>query len=101
MNGTHAVRRRICMLAPSHPSWDPRVAQRESASLAKLGHTVALVAMHEDGRPAVAGVELLALPKVRMTRWHRIKTMCRVYRLARRWNADVFHRLPRDRGIYA
>ncbi|MCH8805355.1 MAG: glycosyltransferase family 4 protein [Planctomycetes bacterium] len=86
-----SLRRRICMLAPSHPSWDPRVAQRESASLAKLGHTVALVAMHEDGRPGVAGVEVLALPKTPMTRWLRIKTMWRVYQMARRWKADVYH----------
>ena len=79
------------MLAPSHPSWDPRVVMRETKSAAKLGHQMGLVAMHDDSREFPEGIELLPLPRERVPRWKRIKLMRRVYRMARRWPADVYH----------
>ena len=82
---------RICMLAPSHPAWDPRVVQREARSLARLGFHVGVVAMHDHGKPFAEGLELLPLPREPLTRWKRIKIMWRVYRLGLRFHADVYH----------
>lgn len=82
---------RICMLAQSHPAWDPRVVRRESLSLVKQGHRVALIAMHDGQAHVPPEIELLPLPMRRLTRWKRIKTMWRAYRIARRWPADVYH----------
>jgi len=79
------------MLAPSHPSWDPRVVHREAASLVKLGHTVAVVAMHDPSRPAPENILLLSLPQVQLTRWRRFKRLWMTYGLGRSWPADVYH----------
>ncbi len=82
---------RVCMLAPSHPAWDPRVVQREARSLAKLGHRVSVVAMHDGKKPFPAELELLPLPSRKLTRWKRARLIWRVYRMALRWRADVYH----------
>lgn len=84
-------RLRVCMLAPSHPAWDPRVVQREARSLAKMGHRVSVVAMHDGRRPFPPELELLPLPSRRLNRWKRALLIWRVYRMALRWRADVYH----------
>jgi len=82
----------ICMLSPTHEMWDPRVVMRESCSLVKAGHRVALVAMSNESREFVEGVELLPAPKVNTSsRWQRLLAMGRVYCLGRKWPADVYH----------
>ncbi len=82
----------ICMLCPSHHSWDPRVVMRESRSLIKAGHRVAIVAKADESREFIEGAELLEAPKVNWySRWERIRAMWRVYRIARSWPADVYH----------
>lgn len=79
------------MMAPSHVSWDPRVVQRESASLAGMGHEVAVIAMHEAQNPVPEGIELLPLKKRKLTRVGRMLQLWRVYSLASGWRADVYH----------
>jgi len=82
---------RVCMLAPSHPAWDPRVVQREARSLAKLGHRVGVVAMHDGKTPFPPELELLPLPKRGPNRWRRALLIGQVFRTALRWRADVYH----------
>jgi len=79
------------MLAPAHPTWDPRVVQREARSLAKLGHRVSVVAMHDGSRPFPPELELIPLPPRGPNRWRRALLIWRVYRTALRWRADVYH----------
>ena len=79
------------MIAPLHTTWDPRVAMRESRSLLKAGHRVALVAMHDSSRKFVEGAEVLPSPHVSPSRWERLRAMRRVYQLARGWPAEVYH----------
>lgn len=82
---------RVCMLAPSHPAWDPRVVQREARSLAKMGHLVSVVAMHDGTRPFPPELEILPVPLRRLNRWKRALLLWRVYRMALRWRADIYH----------
>jgi len=56
------------------------------------GHRVALVAMANESREFVEGVELLPAPKIKISsRWQRLLAMRRVYCLGRKWPADVYH----------
>jgi len=84
-------RLRVCMLAPSHPAWDPRVVQREARSLARTGYRVSVVAMHDESRPFPPELELLPLPSRELNRWKRALYLWRVYRMALRWRADIYH----------
>ena len=79
------------MLAPSHPSWDPRVVMREARSLVAQGHRVALVAKHDPRRTVPAGIEVLPLPPQVLSRRQRALQIRRICRIARQWQADVYH----------
>ena len=82
---------RILKLAPAHPSWDPRVVQKQGRSLARAGHQVSVIALDDRASEAVEGVELLGLPNKQRTRWQRLGMMFRVFGMARRHPADVYH----------
>jgi len=79
------------MIAPSHPSWDPRVAMKESHSLSRKGHKVALIAMYDPEKECPNGIEILPLEHKHQSRWDRIKQLPKIYRIARSWPADVYH----------
>jgi glycosyltransferase involved in cell wall biosynthesis len=90
---TDAVRQRrakICVLTSVHLPFDGRVFHKEACSLAKAGYEVTLIACH-DREETVSGVRIVPLPKPG-SRLHRMTAVLwRLYRLAVRENADVYH----------
>lgn len=90
---TDAVRQRrakVCMLTSVHIPFDGRIFHKEACSLAKAGYEVTLIACH-DKEETVSGVRIVPLPKPR-SRLHRMTgVLWRLYRLAVRENADVYH----------
>lgn len=90
---TDAVRQRrarVCVLTSVHIPFDGRVFHKEACSLAQAGYEVTLIACH-DREETVSGVRIVPLPKPR-SRLHRMTAVLwRLYRLAVRENADVYH----------
>jgi len=83
-------RARGCILTSVHIPFDGRVFHREACSLAKAGYDVTLIAKH-DKEETVSGVRVVPLPKPR-SRLHRMTAVLwRLYRLAVREDADVYH----------
>jgi glycosyltransferase involved in cell wall biosynthesis len=83
-------RAKVCVLTSVHIPFDGRVFHKEACSLAKAGYEVVLIARH-DKEETVAGVRVIPLPKPR-SRLHRMTgVLWRLYRLAVRENADVYH----------
>ncbi len=83
-------RGKVCVLTTVHMPFDGRVFHRGARSLAKAGYEVTLIARHTK-EEVVGGVRVLPLPasKNRIERVTRV--MWRLYRLAVRENADVYH----------
>ncbi|HSW02149.1 MAG TPA: glycosyltransferase family 4 protein [Sedimentisphaerales bacterium] len=83
-------RAKVCVLTSVHIPFDGRVFYKEACSLVKAGYNVTLIARH-DKEETVAGVRVVPLPKPR-NRLHRMTAVLwRLYRLAVRENADVYH----------
>jgi glycosyltransferase involved in cell wall biosynthesis len=83
-------RAKVCVLTSVHIPFDGRVFHKEACSLAKAGYDVVLIARH-DKEETVSGVRVVPLPKPR-SRLHRMTgVLWRLYRLAVRENADVYH----------
>ncbi|HON90881.1 MAG TPA: glycosyltransferase family 4 protein [Sedimentisphaerales bacterium] len=81
---------KVCVLTSVHIPFDGRVFHKEACSLAKAGYEVVLIARH-DKEESVCGVRIVPLPKPR-NRLHRMTVVLwRLYRLAVRENADVYH----------
>jgi glycosyltransferase involved in cell wall biosynthesis len=89
-DSSHQPRAKVCVLTSVHIPFDGRVFHKEAKSLAKAGYDVVLIARH-DKEEVVDGVRVVPLPqpKNRMQRMTRI--MWRLYRLAVKENADVYH----------
>ncbi len=83
-------RAKVCVLTSVHIPFDGRVFHKEARSLAKAGYEVVLIARH-DKEETVGGVRVVPLPqpKSRLQRMTRI--LWRLYRLAVKENADVYH----------
>jgi glycosyltransferase involved in cell wall biosynthesis len=83
-------RAKVCILTSVHIPFDCRVFHREAVSLAKAGYDVTLIARH-DKEEVVSGVRMVPLPQWK-NRFHRMTgVLWRLYRLAVRENADVYH----------
>jgi glycosyltransferase involved in cell wall biosynthesis len=91
MNDVSKQRRaKVCVLTSVHIPFDGRIFHREAKSLAQAGYDVVLIARH-DKAETVGGVRVVPLPKPK-NRLHRMtKVLWRLYRLALRENADVYH----------
>lgn len=70
--------------------FDGRVFHRGARSLAKAGYNVTLIARHTK-EEVVGGVRVLPLPTPKNRLQRVTKVMWRLYRLAVRENADVYH----------
>jgi len=78
------------MMTSVHLPFDGRVFHRAARSLARAGYEVVLLARH-DKEEVVEGVRLVPLPEPK-SRLHRMtKVLWRLYRLAVREDADVYH----------
>lgn len=91
MDDTPKQRRgKVCILTSVHMPFDGRIFHKEAKSLAKAGYDVTLIARH-DKDEVVGGVHVLPLPQAK-NRFQRVtKVLWRLYRLAVRENADVYH----------
>lgn len=91
MSDTPKQRRaKVCMMTSVHLPFDGRIFHRAAKSLAKAGYEVVLIARH-DKEEVIDGVRVvpLAQPKNRIHRMTRV--LWRVYRLAVKEDADVYH----------
>ena len=90
MSDTPKSRGKVCILTSVHLPFDGRVFHKEGRSLAKAGYDVTLIARHTKDE-VVGGVHVLPLPEAKSRLQRVTKVMRRLYRLAVRENADVYH----------
>lgn len=83
-------RAKVCILTSVHLPFDGRIFHKEAKSLAQAGYEVVLIARH-DKAEVVDGVRVVPLPEPR-NRFQRVtKVLWRLFRLAIREDADVYH----------
>ena len=81
---------KVCILTTVHPPFDTRIFHKEAKTLVGAGYDVTLIAQH-DKNEVVDGVKIIALTKPR-NRFTRIFGLTwRVFRLALRQRADIYH----------
>ncbi len=83
-------RGKVCILTSVHLPFDGRVFHKEARSLAKAGYDVTLIARH-DKDEVVDGVRIVPLPEPKSRLQRMTKVLWRLYRLALREDADVYH----------
>jgi glycosyltransferase involved in cell wall biosynthesis len=81
---------KVCILTSVHIPFDGRVFHKEAKSLVKAGYEVVLIARH-DKEEVVAGVRVVPLPQPKNRRQRMTRVLWRLYRLAVRENADIYH----------
>jgi glycosyltransferase involved in cell wall biosynthesis len=81
---------KVCMWSSVHPCFDVRIFQKEANSLAGAGYQVTLVAIADFKEKVVDQVRLLGLPQP-ITRAFRPLNWYRVFRIALRERADLYH----------
>ena len=82
--------KRCCQITSVHSVFDSRIFQKEARVLAEAGYQVTLIAQH-DKNETVDGVKIIALPKPR-NRFSRILFLTfKVYRIALREKATIYH----------
>jgi len=79
---------KICMMSSVHRALDNRIFFREARTLARAGHEVTLIAVH-DRDEIRDGVRIVALPQV--PRWRRPVLWWLLVRRALTTDADIFH----------
>lgn len=77
-------------LAPGHAAFDSRVFHKECRTLAQAGYDVTLVVPH-TGSETVSGVKIVPLPRARSRFERFLRNTWRVFLLAWRERADVYH----------
>ncbi|GAH11430.1 unnamed protein product, partial [marine sediment metagenome] len=81
---------KIVHLTTVHPHYDVRIFHKQAKSLAQAGYDVTLIAQH-DKNQVIDGVRIIALPRPR-NRFTRIFGLAlRVFWLALRERADIYH----------
>lgn len=81
---------KVVHLTTVHPHYDVRIFHKQAKSLAQAGYDVTLIAQH-DKNEVIDGVRIIALPRPR-NRFVRIFGLAwRVFWLALRERADIYH----------
>ncbi|MCK4394311.1 glycosyltransferase family 4 protein [Candidatus Bipolaricaulota bacterium] len=81
---------KVCIVTTVHPPFDTRIFHKQAKTLAQAGYDVTLIAQH-DKNEVVDGVKIIALPRPR-NRFARIFGLTwRVFRMALRQKAEVYH----------
>jgi len=82
--------KKVCILTSVHLPFDGRIFHKEAKTLVKAGYDVVLIAQHNK-EEIVDGVKIVPLPKPR-NRFERITRVAwRLFRLALKEKADVYH----------
>jgi len=89
-DGPQRNRAKVCVLTSVHLPFDGRVFHKEAKSLAKAGFDVVLIACH-DKEETVGGVRIVPLPHPKNRRQRVTKVLWRLWRLAVKEDADVYH----------
>ncbi len=79
---------KVCILSSVHHALDNRIFYREASSLRRLGHAVAVIAVHPRDE-VVDGIRVVGLPGV--PRWRRPLVWVLLYHQALAQRADVYH----------
>lgn len=81
---------KICILTSVHRPFDTRIFHKEAKSLVKAGYDVTLVAQH-DKDEIVDGIRIVSLPKPRNRIERMTKTVLKLFGLAIKEKADIYH----------
>ena len=81
---------KVCILTSVHPPFDGRIFHKEAMTLLNAGYNVVLIAQHNK-EEVVDGIKIIPLPHP-INRFERItRVACRLFRLALKEKADVYH----------
>ncbi|MFA5400918.1 MAG: glycosyltransferase family 4 protein [Dehalococcoidia bacterium] len=81
--------KKVCILTSVHSPFDHRIFFKQARCLQKAGYKLTIIAQH-NGNELVDDIELVALPRAR-NRIQRITGTWRVFKLALRQKADIYH----------
>lgn len=81
---------KVCHLSSAHPAFDDRIFHKETKTLARAGYEVILIAQH-DKEEIVDGVRIIPLPKTRSRVERMTKGLWRLFKLALKQKADIYH----------
>lgn len=81
---------KVCHLIAGHSPFDVRIFHKETKTLAKAGYEVIIIAEH-DKEEVVAGVRIIPLPKTRSRVERMTKGLWRLFKLALKQKADIYH----------
>jgi len=84
------VKTKVCMLTSVHQVFDGRIFYRESKTLLNAGYNVILIAKH-DKNEIIDSIEIIALPKPKNRFFRIFGTTLRIFFLAKKLKADVYH----------
>ena len=82
--------RKVIHLTSVHPVFDVRIFHKEVKTLVKAGYDVTLIAQHNK-EEVVDGIRIVSLPKPRNRFERMTKVVWRLFRLALKEKADVYH----------
>jgi len=81
---------KACILTSVHPPFDGRIFHKEAKTLVKAGYDVVLIAQHSK-EETVDDVRIIPLPKPRNRFERMTRVMWKLFRLALKEKADVYH----------
>jgi len=84
------VKTKVCILTTVHPPFDDRIFHKEAKTLVKAGYDVVLIAQHNK-EEIVDGVRIVPLPKPRNRFERMTKVVWKLFKLALKEKADVYH----------
>ena len=84
------TRKKVCHLTSVHIPFDTRIFHRELKTLARAGYDVSYIARHNKAE-TIDGVRIIPLPAARNRAERMTLTAWRLYRLALREKADLYH----------
>jgi glycosyltransferase involved in cell wall biosynthesis len=90
VNSLGKNRAKICILTSAHQPFDVRIFHKEAKSLVKAGYCVVLIAQHNK-EEIVDGVRIVPLPKPRNRFERMTKVVWKLFRLALKERAAVYH----------
>jgi glycosyltransferase involved in cell wall biosynthesis len=81
---------KICILTSAHPVFDGRIFHKEAKTLLQAGYNVTIIAQHNK-EETIDGVKIIPLPRP-VGKFERMtKVVWRLFRLALKEKADVYH----------
>ena len=82
--------KKVCILTSVHPPFDDRIFHKEAKTLVKAGYDVVLIVQHNK-EEIIDGVRIVPLPKPRNRFERMTRVAWRLFGLALKEKADVYH----------